>query len=105
MNTWAVIFLVVPAGLIITGVAGAWYVRRSGRRALLRFRARVDRFKLASRKSVRDRLLADAAVAAAVRDHAESSATSTEAAWARVDAYVREIVPFFNVVAYYQVGY
>src|SRR5437879_2995207 len=87
-------------------MAGAgWYLRRSGRKALLRFRARVDRFKLASRKSVRERLLADDVIARAVRDHASANNESEQASWRRVDAYVHEIVPFFNVVAYYQIGY
>ena len=90
----------------IAAAAGVgWYLRRSGRRALLRFRARVDRFKLASRKSVRERLLNDSAIGDAVRAHAASTNITTEAVWKRVDEYVREIVPFFNVVAYYQVGY
>jgi glycerol-3-phosphate O-acyltransferase len=81
------------------------YTRRSGRRALLHFRGRVDRFKLASRKSVRARLLADSTIAAAVRAHATSAGESEEVSWKRVDRYIHEIVPFFNVVAYYQIGY
>jgi glycerol-3-phosphate O-acyltransferase len=87
------------------GVAGRWYTRRAGRRALLRFRARVDRFKLASRKSVRERLLDDAVIARAVHDHAASNAMTIDATWKIVETYIREIVPFFNVVAYYQIGY
>ena len=43
---------------------------RLGRRALLHNRARVDRFKLASRAHVRERLLADEGIAQAVREHA-----------------------------------
>jgi len=100
---------VTAAAVSVVGVAtaagGAWYLRRSGRRALLRFRARVNRFKLASRKSVRERLLNDPGIASAVSDHAASTDTTADAGWRRVDEYVREIVPFFNVVAYYQVGY
>src|SRR5438067_2047466 len=83
---------------------GRWYARRSGRRALLHFRARIDRFKFASRKSVRERLLNDDAIAAAVRVHAADTHITEAEAWARVDSYVHEIVPFFNVVAYYQIG-
>jgi glycerol-3-phosphate O-acyltransferase len=101
VNAWII------AGFSIVGlfVGGAWYARRSGRRALLRFRGRLDRFKLAGRKAVRERLLDDPVVADAVRAHAAATATSEAAAWKRVDEYVHEIVPFFNVVAYYQVGY
>jgi glycerol-3-phosphate O-acyltransferase len=80
-------------------------LRRSGRRALLRFRARVDRFKLASRRAVRARLLDDAVIAAAVAEHARATGLSAAATWKRVAGYIDEIVPFFNVVAYYQIGY
>lgn len=94
------------AGLVFVGfVGGAWYARRAGRKALLRFRARVDRYKLASRKSVRERLLNDAAIGDAVRAHAAATGITERAAWKRVDAYIHEIVPFFNVVAYYSIGY
>jgi len=90
---------------VATAAILGWYARRSGRRALLQFRARVDRFKLASRKSVRSRLLADSAIAAAVRDHAATRNVSEADAWRQVGKYVNEIVPFFNVVAYYRIGY
>jgi glycerol-3-phosphate O-acyltransferase len=78
---------------------------RLGRRAVLRNRARIDRFKLASRAHVRARLLADATIGDAVRAHAAENGIAERAVWATVDEYVREIVPFFNVVAYYQIGY
>ena len=78
---------------------------RLGRRALLRSRARIDRFKLASRKHVRERLMDDEVIAEAVRMHAAEVGTPQHEAWMRVDSYIREIVPFFNVVAYYQIGY
>ena len=76
-----------------------------GRRALLRNRARVDRFKLASRAHVRARLVADERVAQAVREHAAQQGIAEREAWAMVERYIHEIVPFFNVVAYYQIGY
>ena len=78
---------------------------RLGRRALLHNRARIDRFKLASRAHVRARLLADATIGDAVRAHAAEHGIAERDVWATVDTYVREIVPFFNVVAYYQIGY
>jgi glycerol-3-phosphate O-acyltransferase len=89
----------------VLAVGSRWYARRSGRRALLRFRARMSRFKFATRKSVRERLLNDPSVAAAVRAHAADSGARDAEVWAKVEAYVREIVPFFNVVAYYEIGY
>jgi glycerol-3-phosphate O-acyltransferase len=67
--------------------------------------ARIDRFKFASRKLVRERLLDDGAVRAAVRLHAAETRVPEAQVWARVDEYIHEIVPFFNIVAYYQIGY
>jgi glycerol-3-phosphate O-acyltransferase len=67
--------------------------------------ARIDRFKLASRSHVRDRLLGDEVIATAVRRHAAEQGTTEDQAWERVHGYIREIVPFFNAVAYFQVGY
>jgi glycerol-3-phosphate O-acyltransferase len=76
-----------------------------GQRALLRYEARVDRFKLATRAHVRERLVDDDVIADAVRMHAAVTGTSQHEAWRKVHAYIREIVPFFNVIAYYQIGY
>ena len=76
-----------------------------GRTVPLRYRARIDRFKLASRKHVRRLLMRDEVIADAVRRHADEHGTPLHEAWARVDGYIHEIVPFFNIIAYYQVGY
>jgi glycerol-3-phosphate O-acyltransferase len=82
--------------------------RRANRvaaRAVLRYRARVDRFKLTGRRSVRERLLSDADIAEAVREHVRETGATEPDAWRMVDAYVREIVPFFNIIAYYEIGF
>lgn len=82
--------------------------RRANRvaaRAVLRYRSRVDRFKLIGRPYVRERLLGDPEVAAAVRDHAREQGVPEAEVWKRVDDYVREIVPFFNIIAYYEIGF
>jgi glycerol-3-phosphate O-acyltransferase len=78
---------------------------RLAARTVLRSRTHVDRFKLAGRDFVREQLLADPAIAAAVEHHARETGDSPEAVWKRVDAYVVEIVPFFNIIAYFRFGY
>ena len=83
---------------------GRW-TRKAALRAMLRFRARVDRFKLTGKRYIREALLADEEVAAAVRAHAEEHGLPLGAAWARVRTYVDEIVPAFNLLMYYQFGY
>ncbi|HYC51183.1 MAG TPA: 1-acyl-sn-glycerol-3-phosphate acyltransferase [Gemmatimonadaceae bacterium] len=99
----------IPVGLVVLGTAG-WvlgrrYADRSAARALLRHRARVDRFKLASRAHVRAQLLSDPEIYAAILEHTAETGESQDVAAKRVRQYVDEIVPFFNVIAYFQVGY
>ena len=93
------------AAVVLAWMLGRRFANRSAARALLRHRTRVDRFKLASRAHVRAQLLADEAIAQAVREHAREFGVPESAAWGRVDVYVQEIVPFFNVIAYFQIGY
>jgi glycerol-3-phosphate O-acyltransferase len=93
------------AALATAVVLGRRYANRSGARALLRHRTRVDRFKLASRAHVREQLLGDPAIAEAIREHARETGVSEAIALKRVHEYVEEIVPFFNVIAYFQIGY
>jgi glycerol-3-phosphate O-acyltransferase len=97
--------LVLLAVFVLLEIAVRWYAPRWGRRALMHFRGRMDRFKFASRAAVRTRLLEDPVIAEAIHAHAVATDESELAAMQRVETYIREIVPFFNVVAYYQVGY
>jgi glycerol-3-phosphate O-acyltransferase len=103
--TTLLVWIVVAMFVVFAAAASSWYVRRSGRRALFRFRARIDRFKLAGRGAVRQRLLDDPVIRDAAAAHARETGSTEAAVWARVDTYIHEIVPFFNVVAYYQLGY
>ena len=102
---WSLVALAVP----LVAVAGVriWrhWSRRASLRALLRFRARVDRFKLTGKRYIADSLLADEAVAAAVAAHAAEHGLETTAVWRRVRQYVDEIVPAFNLLMYYRFGY
>jgi len=78
---------------------------RSVRSIRREFRARIDRFKRTSKGQVRASLLADPAVAEAVGRHARETGESEAEAWARVRTYVEEIVPSFNLISYYRLGY
>src|ERR1700674_809378 len=85
-----------------------WFVRRRATRiavrAIRRSHSRVNRFKLTKKALIKETLLADDAIAAAVKEHAAECATDESAAWQRVEAYIDEIVPFFNILTYYKVG-
>lgn len=50
-------------------------------------------------------MLAEPAVAEAVREHARANSESEAQTWERVRRYLDEIVPFFNILAYYRLGH
>jgi glycerol-3-phosphate O-acyltransferase len=64
----------------------------------------VERFKLTKKALIRETLLADDVIAAAVREHAVEQSIDEAAAWRRVETYIDEIVPFFNILTYYRIG-
>ncbi len=81
------------------------YFDRLALRAVHRSGARVDRYKLARRSFVREQLLNDSVIRDAVARHASEHGITETEAWRIVDRYIDEIVPFFNIIAYYQLGY
>ncbi len=95
----------ILAGLFVARRLFRRALRRSVLRALLRFRGRVDRFKLTRKPFIAASLLADPRIIQAVQEHARTHDMDERAVWRRVEEYVDEIVPFFNVLAYYRIGY
>jgi glycerol-3-phosphate O-acyltransferase len=79
-----------------------WRSVRSIRRE---FGARIDRFKRTGKGQIRASLLADPSVGEAVARHARDTGESEAEAWERVQTYVEEIVPSFNLISYYRLGY
>jgi glycerol-3-phosphate O-acyltransferase len=80
-------------------------LRRSARKAVLDFQARIARFKLVSRRAIRDDLILDPVVVAAMRDHRKEHRLTELEVRVRVEQYIDEILPFFNVLSYYRLGY
>ena len=80
-------------------------MRRSGRRAVHQFRARLDRYKLVERDIIREQLLHDPDILAAIARHAQEYEEAESQVRIRVNQYIDEIVPFFNVLSYYRIGY
>jgi glycerol-3-phosphate O-acyltransferase len=74
-------------------------------RAIYRFRTRLDRYKLASKRTVRGELLADPLIRAAITADAATRGVPELDARVRVEGYIDEIVPQFNVLSYYKFGY
>ncbi|MEO8138363.1 MAG: 1-acyl-sn-glycerol-3-phosphate acyltransferase [Gemmatimonadota bacterium] len=80
-------------------------LRRWARNALRQFQARTDRYKLVERDRIREALLQDPQILAAIAQYAEAHGTAESQVRIRVNQYVDEIVPFFNVLSYYRFGY
>lgn len=99
------ILLVLLAAALVAWALGRTLLDRAASRAVLRFRARVDRYKLTKKRTIIAALLEDEAIAEAVRAHALAHGEPEADAWARVRRYLDEIVPFFNILAYYRLGY
>src|ERR1700682_2652708 len=94
------------AALLLLGATALIRSRatRSALRALHRSHSRVDRFKLTKKALIKETLLADETIAAAVKEHSAECSVDEAAAWRRVEEYIDEIVPFFNILTYYKVG-
>lgn len=100
--------LALLLGAVVVAVVWVLLARaigRSTRRAVLHHRGRVNRFKLTRKRFVIEQVLADPAVHAAVREHAGAHGLPVDDLWRRVRGYLDEIVPFFNLFAYYRFGY
>lgn len=100
---------IVAGGGLLGLVLGLWLARRAlrrwGARTVLEFRARLDRYKLTESKRVKAELRVDPAIAGAIAAHVIESGEPRAVVERRVDRYIEEIVPFFNVLSYYKLGY
>ena len=96
-------------GIALVALVSLWLARRWADRAAVRvvhrFGARVNRFKLTRKAYIRHALLTNDRVARAAAEHAREVSVSEPEAWRRVERYIDEIVPFFNILAYYKFGY
>lgn len=106
MSTTSAIVLAVTALVALA----AWrltqnWLDRAAARTVYRFRARVDRFKLTRKRIIIAELLRDPAIVEAARAHAAEHGSSDEDTAKRVRRYLDEIIPFFNILAYYRIGY
>jgi glycerol-3-phosphate O-acyltransferase len=104
VNKGLIAVAIVALFAVLGWVLWRRFTRRAAIDAVRRFRARIDRFKLTGKRYITEALLGDEAIAAAVRDHAAEHGIPASAAWARVRSYLDEIVPVFNLLAYYQFG-
>jgi glycerol-3-phosphate O-acyltransferase len=80
-------------------------VSRPALRAIHEFRARLTRYKLQERRLAREALADDPAITAAMQAHMAEHGMSEQAVRRQVRKYLDEIIPHFNVLSYYRIGY
>ncbi len=102
---WLLVALFVIAAIAVGRPYLRRWANRAAVRAVRRFGARVDRFKLASKARITGQLLTDPVIAQAGLVHATEHGITPEKARRRVEEYIDEIVPFFNILAYYRYGF
>lgn len=98
--TLATLLLLLGGGALVTRI-----LKRAGRRTLFQHRSHIDRYKLTRKSYVIAKVLTEPDVAEAVRVHARESGEPEALVWQKVRTYLDEIVPFFNILAYYRLGY
>jgi glycerol-3-phosphate O-acyltransferase len=102
-------WLAIVVGVFLIGGAVTWLTRRTLRRAARRaihdFQTRLARYKLQERRIAKAALAEDPAIAAAVRAHSVERGVPEAAVRRRANAYLDEIIPYFNVLSYYKLGY
>jgi glycerol-3-phosphate O-acyltransferase len=79
--------------------------RRRSRVVIHRFRARIERFKLTQKKYIKYQLMKEPAIWQAMEAHEKEHRTTPEKTLERVEGYIDEIVPQFNILSYYAFGY
>ena len=101
---------------VVACFAALWFTRaataaiRSRARAwalhtLRDFQSRTARYKLVSRRHMHDELILDPAVVDAMRVYMKEKKLSELETRVRVEEYIDEILPFFNVLSYYKIAY
>ncbi|MBN1573119.1 MAG: 1-acyl-sn-glycerol-3-phosphate acyltransferase [Deltaproteobacteria bacterium] len=80
-------------------------IRKSSLKVIRRFRVRLDRFKLTRKKYIKFQLLKEREIWEEMERYAEKNGISREEALERVEGYIDEILPFFNILSYYKFGY
>jgi len=98
-------FLLAAAALLAVIVIAPVLGKRHARRLQRERKIHVDRFKLKRRHALIElEVFGSRDVVEAVREYAKSHHVSVEEATKQAKTYLREIVPKFNLLAYYRVG-
>jgi len=80
-------------------------LERSVSQYLARHRVRLDRFKFTHKHYIREALLADPTLNEFMVAQSRDTGTPVTELALRAEEYIEEIVPYFNLVSYYKLGY
>lgn len=80
-------------------------LERSVSQYLARHRVRLDRFKFTHKHYIREALLADPALNEFMVAQSRATGTPVTELSLRAEEYIEEIVPYFNLVSYYKLGF
>lgn len=78
---------------------------RSVRRYIRENNIKLDTFKFMNKFMVKHELMNDSDIHRAILDHAREKGIDIQDAETLVEEYIDEIVPFFNLLSYYKIGY
>jgi glycerol-3-phosphate O-acyltransferase len=101
MNT----FLIAGAAIVIAAVVALIFGKRHARRFHRARRIHVDKFKLKRRHAeIELEVFGSREIVQAVQTYARDHHVSVEQARKQARTYLQEIVPKFNILAYYRIG-
>src|SRR5437764_8905458 len=96
---------IVVAAFVVVAAVAFFLGKRHARRFQRSRRIHIDQFKLKRRHAdIELEVFGSRSVVDAVREYARSHHVTTEEAAGKARVYLREIVPKFNLLAYYRVG-
>jgi glycerol-3-phosphate O-acyltransferase len=101
MNT----FLIAAAAIVVLALIAAAIGKRHARRFQRERRIRVDRFKLKRRHAeIELEVFGSREIVRAIQEYAKQHHVSVDEAKHQAGKYLKEIVPKFNLLAYYRIG-
>src|SRR5881628_3128402 len=104
-NTAMLRIVLALAALLVVIVLAAILGKRHARRFQRARKIRIDRFKLKSQHAdIELEVFGRREVVQAIQKYARENHVSTEVATRQAKTYLREIVPKFNLLAYYRFG-
>jgi glycerol-3-phosphate O-acyltransferase len=97
--------VIAAVAIAVLVVIGAAYGKRHARRLQRERRIRVDRFKLKRRHAeIELEVFGSRDIVRAIQDYARQHHVSVDEAKRQAGIYLKEIVPKFNLLAYYRIG-